>query len=73
MTLRDTAFRDPSSFFRRFTSLPEEEATAFARTIWRTVNGTNLRENILPTRSRATLILEKGADHTVQRVRLRRL
>jgi type I pantothenate kinase len=73
MTLRDTAFRDPTSFFRRFTSVGEDEAIAFARDIWRTVNGANLRDNILPTRNRATLILEKGADHRIERVRLRRL
>ena len=73
LTLRDTAFRDPSSFFRHFAALSEEESAAVARDIWRTINGTNLRENILPTRERAHLILEKAVDHTVESVRLRKI
>jgi type I pantothenate kinase len=73
LTLRDTAFRDPTSFFRHFAALSEEESAAVARDIWRTINGTNLRENILPTRERADLILEKAVDHTVESVRLRKL
>jgi type I pantothenate kinase len=73
LTLRETAFRDPSSYFRRFADLPPEEAVATARKIWREINGVNLRENILPTRERARLILEKDADHSVRSVRLRKL
>jgi type I pantothenate kinase len=73
LTLRDTAFRDPTSFFRHFAALSEEESAAVARDIWRTINGTNLRENILPTRERADLILEKAVDHTVESVRLRKI
>ena len=49
------------------------EAEATALTIWQTINGPNLVENILPTRQRATLVIEKGPDHQVQRVRLRKL
>ena len=71
--LRDTAFRDPKSYFRKYAHLSEAEATAFAEKVWTTINGTNLRDNILPTRERAHLILEKGPDHRVERVRLRRL
>ena len=71
--LRETAFRDPKSYFRKYAHLSEAEATAFATDVWERINGKNLRENILPTRERAHLILEKGPDHRVERVRLRRL
>jgi type I pantothenate kinase len=71
--LRETAFRDPKSYFRKYAHLSEDEATAFAGRVWDEINGANLRENILPTRERAHLILEKNADHRVERVRLRRL
>ena len=71
--LRDTAFRDPQSYFRKYAELSEEEAVAFATRVWQQINALNLRENILPTRERAHLILEKGANHRVERVRLRRL
>ena len=73
LTLREIAFRDPSSYFRHFAELTEDEAVATARKIWREINGVNLRENILPTRERARLILEKGPDHLVRSVRLRKL
>lgn len=69
--LRETAFRDPSSYFRAYAEMPEAEAVAIADHIWDTINGVNLRENIAPTRERADLILEKAADHTFQRVHLR--
>ncbi|MDX1658913.1 MAG: type I pantothenate kinase [Nitriliruptorales bacterium] len=71
--LRETAFRDPSSYFRRFADLSADEAATTARRIWRDINEVNLHENILPTRPRADLILHKGADHRVEEVRLRRL
>jgi type I pantothenate kinase len=70
--LRDTAFTDPSSYFRRFTEIPQSEALNFARSIWRSVNAVNLVENVLPTRGRATLVLRKGPTHAVARVRLRK-
>jgi type I pantothenate kinase len=73
LTLRDTVFRDPSSYFHRFSSLTTQEAQETARGIWRTINLVNLRENVLPTRERAHLILEKGRDHAVRTVRLRKL
>lgn len=73
LTLRDTIFRDPSSYFHRYAALTPEEAVETARSIWRTINLVNLRENVWPTRERAHLILEKGRDHAVRRVRLRRL
>jgi type I pantothenate kinase len=71
--LRETAFIDPASFFHKFTEIPETEAMAIAASVWETINLANLRENILPTRERATLILGKGASHVVERVMLRRL
>jgi type I pantothenate kinase len=73
LTLRGTVFRDPRSYFHRYSSLSESEAVATAQEIWRTINGVNLRENIAPTRDRARLILEKGPDHTVNRIRLRQI
>jgi type I pantothenate kinase len=72
-TLRNTVFRNPSSYFHRYADLDAQEAADTARAIWRNVNLVNLRENVLPTRERAHLILEKGRDHAVRRVRLRRL
>lgn len=71
--LRDTAFADPRSYFHRYADLDDDEADATAGAVWDRVNGPNLRENILPTRSRADLILRKGPDHGVREVRLRRL
>lgn len=71
--LRDTAFQDPSSYFRRWTQVSEDEAMTYARTTWDTINEPNLVENVAPTRGRATLVLRKGPDHKVQRLRLRKL
>ncbi len=71
--LRETAFRDPSSFFHRFSKLSEEEAVSLATTIWTGINLPNLSENILPTRGRADLILTKGVEHTIDHVALRKL
>ncbi len=73
LSLRETAFVDPESHFHRYASLSDEAAVDVAVDIWDSINAPNLVENILPTRSRATLVLLKGADHTVDRVRLRRL
>jgi type I pantothenate kinase len=72
-TLRTTAFRDPRSYFSRFADLDDDEANATAEDIWHRINGRNLRENVLPTRTRADLILRKGADHAVEQVLLRKL
>jgi type I pantothenate kinase len=72
-TLRKTAFRDPDSFFHALATMPDDEATAVARSAWTNINLANLHENILPTRERAKLILEKGESHVVERVLLRRL
>lgn len=69
--LRETAFSDETSFFRHFASLSDEELEATARSIWASINRPNLRGNILPSRSRADLVLDKGPDHDIRRVRLR--
>jgi type I pantothenate kinase len=73
LALRETVFRDPRSFFHRYASLSEVQAIETAREIWHSINGVNLRENIKPTRDRARLVLEKGPDHAIRRVRLRTL
>ena len=73
MRLRETAFRDEKSFFHRFASLSDGEAEALAVQIWTDINLKNLRENILPTRPRADLILRKGESHRVVEVALRKL
>jgi type I pantothenate kinase len=71
--LRETAFRDPSSYFAKYGDLNPGEAVAEAERIWDTINGPNLAQNVLPTRSRATLVLRKDQDHSVRYVRLRKL
>ena len=73
LTLRSTAFRDPKSYFHRYSELSDEEAVETASSIWERINLVNLHENILPTRQRADLILKKGASHLVEDVSLRRL
>ena len=72
-TLRETAFRDDRSYFRRYADLTDEEADATADDIWDRINGPNLRINVAPSRSRADVILRKGPDHVVERVSLRKL
>lgn len=73
LSLRQTAFAQPRSYFRRYATLTDAEAVAQAEQIWDSINAPNLERNILPTRGRATLVLRKGPDHAVQRVRLRKL
>ncbi|HET8664142.1 MAG TPA: type I pantothenate kinase [Nocardioides sp.] len=73
LRLRDTAFANPASYFRRYADLSEDEARATALQIWDEINGPNLVQNILPTRSRATLVLRKDRDHSVRYVRLRKI
>ena len=71
--LRETAFKDPTSFFRRFAEMGEAEAGEFGRMVWRTINLPNLLNNVLPTRGRADLILKKGKSHLIEEVQLRRV
>lgn len=73
MRLRETAFRNPQSFFHRYAALSEEAARAIAEGLWANINLKNLRENILPTRPRADLILRKGEGHLIEEVALRKL
>ncbi len=72
-TLRETVFKDPNSFFRNYAHLSEDEAIEIARGIWRDINGKNLSENIEPTKARASLVVQKGHDHRVTGVHLRKL
>jgi len=72
LRLRETAFRDPESYFTRYAELSTPEAVAEAEQLWDTINGPNLAANIKPTRSRASLVLRKDADHSVRWVRLRK-
>ncbi len=73
LTLRSTAFRDPKSYFHRYSQLTDEQAIETASSIWERINLVNLHENILPTRQRSDLILKKGESHLVEQVSLRRL
>ena len=73
LRLRQTAFSDPNSYFHRYAALSDEEAAATANRIWREINGRNLRENIEPTRERASLVVHKTGDHRVDQVQLLRL
>ena len=71
--LRESAFTDPKSFFRRLAEMPTDEAEKFGLWAWDQINLPNLRDNILPTRGRADLILKKAGNHAVDEVRLRRV
>jgi len=73
LTLRGTAFADPKSYFHRYARLTDREAVETATDIWNRINLVNLRENIVPTRPRADLILKKSESHRVEEVALRRL
>ena len=72
LTLRSSAFANPESYFKRYAELSDEQAVEVATGIWKSVNEPNLLQNILPTRARAHLILQKGAEHTVEQVLLRK-
>jgi type I pantothenate kinase len=73
LTLRDTVFQRDASYFRGYGRLDDAEARATALELWQGINLPNLRQNIVPTRERARLILEKGEGHSVERVRLLKL
>ena len=72
LRLRQTAFAEPTSYFHRYATLTDAEAVATAERIWGEINETNLVENVRPTRGRASLVLSKGPDHDVTRIRLRK-
>ena len=73
MKLRETAFREPGSYFHRFADISATTALAYADDVWEEINGRNLAENILQTRNRARLVVHKGPDHSIQSVRLRKI
>jgi type I pantothenate kinase len=73
LRLRETTFADPSSYFHRYAELTDEQAREIAVGIWASINELNLINNVLTTRGRATLVLSKGEDHSVHRIRLRKL
>jgi type I pantothenate kinase len=73
LRLRETAFRQPESYFHRYAALNEAEAIARAESIWAEINEPNLRHNIKPTRGRASLVLRKGPAHNVTGIRLRKV
>ncbi|MBY7649053.1 MAG: type I pantothenate kinase [Candidatus Liberibacter europaeus] len=73
MKLRDNAFDDPSSYFHRFTQMSKHQAKKLAEKTWEDINLQNLKQNILPTRNRANLILKKGDNHSVENIKLRKL
>jgi type I pantothenate kinase len=73
LRLREEALRDSTTYFHRFAELSVEEATDFAMRVWDEIDHPNLKQNIEPTRDRARLILEKGEDHSVRSVRLRKI
>ncbi|WP_128772462.1 type I pantothenate kinase [Actinomyces oricola] len=72
LTLKRTAFNDPESYFQRFADVRDDIALSAASGVWESVNLLNLRENIAPTRGRATLVLHKDSDHHMSRVLLRK-
>lgn len=73
LQMRTTSFADPNSHFHSYAGLTDDQATVAASDIWMSINRPNLIENILPTRPRATLVLRKDSDHSINRVRLRKL
>lgn len=73
LALRQTVFSNPNSFFTHFAKLTDDEAVQVARGIWREINGKNLSDNIAPTRARASLVMQKDANHRVTEVHLRKL
>ncbi|ARU95540.1 type I pantothenate kinase [Tatumella citrea] len=72
LKFREGAFTDPDSYFHNYAKLPVSEATEIAGNLWKEINWENLKQNILPTRERASLILTKSEDHAVDAVRLRK-
>ncbi len=72
LKFRQGAFSNPDSYFHHYATLPEDEAIQIASEIWKDINGLNLKENILPTRERASLIMTKSANHAVNCVKLRK-
>lgn len=70
---RKRAKNDPESFYHQFSGLSAKKAASFAEEVWEGINARNLRENILPYRQRARLILFKGQNHEIEKLFLRKL
>ncbi len=68
LRLRAEATGDGSSFYDGFAAMRDDEFAAMADGVWRAVNEPNIVDHVVPTRSRADLVLEKRADHSVRRV-----
>lgn len=73
LALRETSFADPEAHFHHYANLSDEHARIAAEDLWHSINLPNLVDNILPTRPRATMVLRKDSDHTINRLRLRKL
>ena len=68
MSLRDSARADPTSFYRRFLGLSDPEAETMAAFVWDSINGPNLRANIVPQRAEAHIVVTKTADHSINQI-----
>ena len=71
--LMDTAFREKDSYFRKYSELTREEAIELSSSIWDNINGKNYSENIIKTRYRSELIIEKGKNHNIERIMMKKL
>ena len=71
--MRSTAFRDPGAYFHKYAAMAPRRGAPDRATLWREINLKNLEENILPTRRRAQLILQKGESHRVEKASLRKI
>ena len=73
LLLKENAFVNPRSYFRKYSELSREDAIEISSRIWDEINGLNYRENIEKTKWRAHLILEKGRDHSIQQILMRKI
>lgn len=69
--LLDTAFQDPTNYYYPYAQGDRAEAFKMAKQVWKDVNLPNLNDYILPTRTRADVILHKTEHHYIDRVYLR--
>lgn len=73
MKFRKNAINHPQLFMHQFSSMTDQEASAYAQQVWHDINELNLIQNILPYRQRAKLILHKGHTHAVEKIYLRKI
>ncbi|MCC6110749.1 type I pantothenate kinase [Limosilactobacillus fermentum] len=69
--LLDTAFQDPTNYYYPYAQGDRAEAFKMAKQVWKDVDLPNLNDYILPTRTRADVILHKTEHHYIDRVYLR--